>query len=245
VNGGWVDLSHPLTQDMPRVSMFPAPTIAAFRAMPADPLNVTEIHLICHVGTHLDAPRHFIPEGETVDELSLDRLSGDGIVCRINPEAGDVIGIADLLDAERIRAGDIVFFETGWAQKFGTPAYHDHPSLSIDLAQWLVTRRVGLIALDLPTPDLAVHRRGPAFDWPVHHILLGAGVLIVEHVGDLSSLSGSRVEAVIGAIPIRGADGAPARVVARRSGRDDVFTAGPTRRGFVDDLTRRGPRPLE
>ena len=82
-------------------------------------------------------------------------------------------------------------------------------------AQWLVERGVKLVGVDFATPDLAVDRRAEGFDWPVHHILLSHGVLIAEHLTNLHALAGRRIEAMFLALNIEGADGAPARVVAR------------------------------
>jgi len=64
VPGGpaWTDLSHVLNADVSRVAMFPAPSFSRFKSLPDDPLNVTEIRMVAHVGTHLDAPSHFIPD---------------------------------------------------------------------------------------------------------------------------------------------------------------------------------------
>jgi kynurenine formamidase len=69
--------------------------------------------------------------------------------------------------------------------------------------------------VDYSTPDLTAHRRPANFGFPVHHTLLGAGVLIAEHMTNLSGLAGRRAEVMFLAINIAGSDGAPARVVAR------------------------------
>jgi kynurenine formamidase len=60
-----------------------------------------------------------------------------------------------------------------------------------------------------------VNRRPPGFDWPVHHVLLSRGVLIAENLTNLRALAGRRIEAMVLGLRIEGADGAPARVVAR------------------------------
>jgi arylformamidase len=213
---GWVDISHRLVEHIPRVAMFPSPRYRRFASMPADPMNVTSIEMVTHVGTHVDAPSHFMPSGATIDQLPLDRFVGRGIVCRVAPtEALGLIETDALIDRDRIEAGDIVILDTGWARQFGQAGYHAHPSLSENLARWLVARRVKLVAVDLPTPDLAVQVRPPGFGWPVHHILLGAEVLIAEHVTNLAAVSGQRVEALFAPLCIAGADGAPVRALVR------------------------------
>ena len=57
--------------------------------------------------------------------------------------------------------------------------------------------------------------RPHGFDWPVHHVLLGHGVLIAEHLTNLRPLAGRRIEAMFLALAIEGSDGGPARVIAR------------------------------
>jgi kynurenine formamidase len=55
----------------------------------------------------------------------------------------------------------------------------------------------------------------PGFDWPVHHVLLGHGVLVAGHLRNLRPLAGRRIEAMFLALAIEGSDGGPARVAAR------------------------------
>ena len=213
----WTDLSHMLHTGVSRVATFPAPSFGRFKSLPDDPLNVSEIRMVAHVGTHLDAPSHFIPDGPAIDQVPLGRLHGPGVVWRIRRQAGEMIEPEDLDGASPpAQPGDMVLLDTGWSRRFGTAAYDDHPWLSSAAATWLADRQAGLLGVDLPTPDLPVPRRpADGFGWPVHKILLSRGVLIAEHLTGLAPLAGQRVEIIIGAINIKGADGAPARILAR------------------------------
>lgn len=214
--GPWLDLSHPLREDMARIAFFPQPRIRRIMSMPEKPLNVTEIQVACHVGTHVDAPLHFVPDGPAFHEIPLDRLYGPGVVWRLDVPRNGLITPSDLERMEpELRPGDIVFLDTGWAQYFGDPVYDEHPALTPEAAEWLVARGVKMVGVDFATPDLPVPRRPPDFDWPVHHVLLSQGVLVVEHLTNLRPLAGRRVEVMCLALNIQGADGAPARVVAR------------------------------
>lgn len=216
-DGGWTDLSYRLSPDMPRASLFPVPRFSRLMSLPADPLNVTVMEMAVHLGTHVDAPRHFFSDGPAFDEIPLDRLHGPGVVWRFDLPPDSLIEAAHLAAARPVlRPGDIVAFDTGWAARFGTPAYDYHPCLSVDAAEWLVDHRVKLLACDFATPDLPLHRRpGHGFDWPVHHILLGNGTLVCEHLRNHTELAGRRVEFLFNALNIEGSDGAPARVLAR------------------------------
>ena len=82
-------------------------------------------------------------------------------------------------------------------------------------AEWLVDRKIKLLAVDTPTPDIPIHKRPQGFDWPVHHTLLRDGVLISEQVANARSLAGRRAELLFLPLNIVGGDGAPARVLGR------------------------------
>ena len=215
-DGPWVDLSHPLHEGLRGISWFPVARFSRLKSMPADPLNLTEMQIVCHFGTHVDAPSHFIPDAPALHEIPLERLHGAGVVWRIEAEPYGVIDAATLAAARpALRDGDIVLVDTGWAAHVGTERYDRHPRFDLDAADWLVAHGAKLVAIDFPTPDLAVDRRPADFDWPVHHRLLRAGVLIAENLTNVRPLAGGRVEAMFLALNIRESDGAPARVVAR------------------------------
>lgn len=215
--GPWADLSYPLSKSVPRATIFPEPSFRRVKSLPQDPINVTEIQMVVHIGTHVDAPRHFFMDGPAFHEIPLDRLTGPGVVVSIiDKAAGDTIEIADLERSDvEIRPGDIVALHTGWSRYANSHAYHDHPHLSPIAAQWLADRGIKLLACDLPTPDLPIGRRPPHYDWPAHHIFLSRGILVAENVTNLDGFANQRVEFLFLALNIEDSDGAPARVLAR------------------------------
>jgi kynurenine formamidase len=215
--GSWVDLSHVLNEQLPNVPFFPPPRFRQIMSQPEHPLNVTEIQMVVHLGTHVDAPRHFFCDGPAFHEIPLERLHGRGVVWRIEKEDYGVIDVADLERARpRLEPGDILALDTGWAQHFGTTRYDRHPCLSVAAAEWLVSQRIKLLACDTVTPDLAVNKREKGFNWPVHHVLLGHGVLVSEHLTNLETLANHRAEFMFLALNVQDSDGSPARVLARR-----------------------------
>jgi kynurenine formamidase len=212
----WIELSHPLSTELARIPYFPPARFERIMRRPKDPVNLTEMQMVCHFGTHVDAPCHFIDDGPAFHEIPLDRLCGSGVVWSLESEPYGLIEPADLEGLRpELGADDILLLDTGCAEHVGTERYGQHPSLSPPCAEWLVERRVKLLGVDFATPDLATDRRLPGFDWPVHHILLSQGVLIAEHLTNLRRLAGRRVEVMCLALNIVGADGAPARVLAR------------------------------
>lgn len=214
--GNWIDLSHQVSPTMPCASIFPVPSFHRLKQVPADPFTVTEIHMVAHAGTHVDSPRHFLLDGPAFDEIPLDRLCGPGVVWHIPKPLDGIIDVADLERCEpQLRPGDILAVDTGWAAKFGTADYERHPSFSTPAAEWMVEKRIKLLACDFATPDLVYHLRRPGFNWPVHHTLLSRGILVCEHLTGHAALAGRRVEFIFGALNVSDGDGAPARVMAR------------------------------
>lgn len=214
--GDWVDLTYAFSPDVPRVGSFTAPTFTRIAEMPDKPLNVTRMDTIVHMGTHLDAPRHFFLDGPAMEAIPLERFMGRGVVVSIEQPAYGVIEPADLERVEpRIEPGDIVAIDTGWGKTWGTREWDQQPCVSVEAARWLLDKRVKMLAVDTPTPDVPLDRRPPDFTWPVHRTLLAQGILIAEQLANLERLAGQRVEFIFGALPIAGSDGSPARVLAR------------------------------
>jgi len=158
-----------------------------------------------HAGTHLDAPLHFAPGGQDVADLPLRLLRA--IVVPID---GTRIGVASVpADC----AGCAVLLSTGWEDRAGTRAYYEgFPSMTPEAAALLVDRGVALVGLDGPSVDGA--DAAPAH--PVHDILCGAGVPIVEGLVNLRTLLSMQGEILFAAFPLklRGIEGSPVRAVA-------------------------------
>jgi kynurenine formamidase len=169
--------------------------------------------------THVDAPRHFLPDGATIDQLPLSAFIGTGVVLDARG-AGPVIRAGFLRSARpAIQPGDVVFLYTGHAARFGTPDYvDDHPHLADDAAQLLVELGARMVGMDVPTPDLALGSRDAGFAYPVHTALIAGGVLIVENLGPgLAEVLGERLILGIMPLAIVGADGGPGTAFALRS----------------------------
>ncbi len=208
------DLSQTYANGMPRAATIPEPSFERLKSVERDGISVTQLSVATHIGTHLDAPSHVIAEGKTIDQIPLDMLVGPAAVVSVKKPGGEKITAQDLVDAgPNISPGDALLLHTGWGSKFGADDYHEHPYLAEDAAQWIVDNRLRLVGVDTITTELPGHMRQPEFDFPIHHILLGSGVLIIEHLF-LEEVIGQRFNLVVGSLKIADADGAPARVFA-------------------------------
>lgn len=196
----------------------PSFTVREHHAGKVSDIQITFVSMSAHAGTHVDAARHFFPGGRTIDQYPVGHFVGPGVVVDAR-RAGRVPLTAE--DIRRsgadIRRGDIVLFSFAYARHFGRPEYDEHPYLTRDAAELLVELGARIVGTDTITPDLPSAARGPDFDFPVHRTLLGSDVLIIENLGQgLEQLLGRRVEVFAVPLAIRGGDGAPVRVFARR-----------------------------
>jgi kynurenine formamidase len=144
----------------------------------------THLRTPAHAGTHVDAARHFYPDGATIDQYPIERFA-----CRTT--ALDVRrGSAEPLDVDELRTrdpglepGDGLLLWFGWAERYSEPAYYDHPFLTAEAADYLVERDINVLGVDTLTPDAPHGRRPARFDFPVHARLLRADVLVMENLG--------------------------------------------------------------
>jgi arylformamidase len=167
------------------------------------PADVTRIALGAHTGTHVDAPRHFLPGGAGVDALPLDALVGPCLVVEAAGARGE-LG-PDTLAA--VPAGtERVLLKTANSELWAQPGFvEDHASLSAAAAEEVVRRGIRLVGIDYLTIG----------GEDAHRILLAAGVVPLEGL-DLRAVSPGPYLLACLPLALAGADGAPARTVLLR-----------------------------
>lgn len=222
----WYDLTQPFHAEMPHSASLPSPDMTTLRRVDEDGVNVQRYSAPTHVGTHVDAPRHFVPGGSTIDDYPLDKFTGSGVVLDLERETAGEIPLRAVEEAAEelggIRAGDIVLIRTGWGRRFDDhESYQRYPWLAADVADWLLERDVALLGVDTISPDRSRAMRPDDWDaYPHHRTLLPADVLIMEHLY-LEAVAGKRLEIVAFPLKLQGGDGAPVRVGAREHGGSD------------------------
>lgn len=219
----WHDLSQPVADEMPYSAAFDelgaTPSLETILDVEESLGNVMYYSLLTHIGTHIDAPLHFVEGGRTIDEFPLEKFTGPGVCLDVSQDEAREIGLEEIRDAEgEVREGDIVLLHTGWEEKYGTGEYDPHPWFGRAVAEWFLERGVELIAVDSITPDLPGPMRPEGYDeFPVHRTLLSEEVLIAEHLTGLAPLTGDRLEIFAFPLKIQAGDGAQVRFVARRT----------------------------
>jgi kynurenine formamidase len=203
-----IDLTLPLQAGMRGVQIEPA------RLLERDGWNATTLSLYSHCGTHMDAPCHFLPGGAGIDSQSLDACIGQARLVNLTPvQLGERITLERMGPwLRQIRPGDRLLLRTDWSRRHGTPEYRDRlPAIDIDLARWLVDHGVVLIGVEPPSVADVNNREELT---AVHHVLLTAGIVIVEGLTNLDAITTDEVELIVLPLRVLGGDGAPARAVA-------------------------------
>lgn len=203
-----VDLTLPLTDQMRGVQITPATRIQT------KGYNTSTLNLYSHCGTHMDAPRHFLSDGETLDRQRLEACIGDALVVDLTPiEPRTLITPADLaVEENRITYGTRLLLRTDWYHRHGTDEYRDGlPRISRELAEWLVRRQVTLLGVEQPSVA-DVNEIGELTE--IHQILFRGGVTIIEGLANLDRLTRDTVRLIALPLLIPGGDGSPVRAVA-------------------------------
>ena len=202
---GLVDLSHTLADSMPVYPGDDPTRLIRTRSIEDDGYTYFRMETGMHVGTHLDAPLHFIQGGAPVSALPVEKFAGRGRL--IDARGQEVIEYKPEYD-EMVSPGDIVLLRTDHSRLFGTAGYYlEHPVVGDCLGEFLIAKGIKMLGMDLPSPDQ------PPFT--VHKSLLGAGIPLLENLTNLAALEGQGDFEVM-AFPLKiASEGCPVRVVAR------------------------------
>lgn len=172
-----------------------------------DHATVSHIFTGAHAGTHVDAPAHFIQDGNLIDSLDLHLLIGDALVV----DTGNAEAISsEVLEQASIPTGTKrLLFRTKNSKRWHdnveefTEAY---VGLTETGAEWLISRGVKLVGTDyLSVASLPENV-------PTHRRLLGAAIILVEGL-NLYDIAPGNYTLICLPLKIAGAEGAPARVV--------------------------------
>jgi kynurenine formamidase len=183
-----VDLSHVIEHGMSTYKGLPGPQICDYWSRvhsagfydDGSTFQIGRIDMVANTGTYLDAPFHRYEDGDDLAGLALDRLAGLEGIC---VASGSLAADADLFEPLDV-AGKAVLVRTGWDRHWRTEAYEsDHPFLTEAAARLLAERGARLVGIDSHNIDDTRARTRP-----VHTVLLGAGVLICEHMTRLDQL---------------------------------------------------------
>ena len=212
-----VDLSHTVYEGLITYKGLPAPVICDFLSREESrkfydegtSFQIGRIDMVANTGTYLDCPFHRFEHGKDLSELELSALVGlDAVVARVTGLTGRSIDREVFLPLD-VR-GKAVLVETGWARHWATEQYfEDHVYLTRDAAEYLRDEGVALVGIDSYNIDDT--RDGAR---PVHTVLLGADIPIVEHMCNLEQLPPSGFTFTATPVKVKGMGTFPVRAFA-------------------------------
>lgn len=172
---------------------------------------MSAVYMWSHVGTHVEAPLHFLASGGDTASIAIERLMGPAIVLDFRrKEVSAPIELTEIQAAGEIEIGDRVLIMTGRQEQYRTPASHDRPYITEEAMRWLVQdRRISCLGTDCSGFEV----RGVT-TYPNHRLLNEAGVPVLECLTNLIELRHQRVYLVALPWPVTGLDACPVRAIA-------------------------------
>jgi kynurenine formamidase len=171
--------------------------------------QVSLFSMVTHLGTHIDAPLHFIRNGKTTAEVDLAKYCNNAVCFDITAyiKGCTQVDIRPILEKNKdlIRSEDIIVLRTGWEEKVGTPEYFDFPDFDETVGEALEKYGASGIAFDMPSID----RAGIA-----HQAVLGRDMSIIESLVNLKPLVGRRFYLSAAPLKFADGDGSPVRAYA-------------------------------
>ena len=207
-----IDLSHTLQNGMP---VFPGDTAPSFQKSMThakDGAQVIRMDLATHHGTHLDCPLHFMAGGNSADSSNIQNFFGKAYLADCTGFGrGEKIPASHFprIDIDWNEVSWIVIY-TGWYKHWGADKYFDHfPVLSEDAAEFLVEKQIVGIGLDVISIDAI-----DSEDYPIHNIILGNGLYIIENLTNLHDIKSAYFNLATFPLKIKEGDGSPVRAAA-------------------------------
>jgi arylformamidase len=177
-----------------------------------------EVTYCTHIGTHIEVPFHHKRDGADVADFPFHKLIAPLVVLDYrHKKPGEAITLEELKAHDRrIRAGDIVFIQTGMDQFYRTARWNDQPYLTIEANQWLITKKIACVGTDAAGFEV------PGTDYqPNHQAIFEAGIPMIESLTSLDRLD-PKQKYIVFLLPlaIQGLEASPLRVIAIR--REDL-----------------------
>ena len=212
-----IDLSHVITDGLITYKGLPAPIVCDFLSREDSKshydgettFQIGKIEMVVNSGTYIDAPFHRFEGAKDIADLGLDQVAAIAGVKIVVPENQQAIG-AEFFQDQDLK-GKAVLVQTGWSRHWNTDQYFEgNPFLTEDAAIYLKSQSVVLVGIDsLNIDDTATGAR------PVHTVLLGADILIVEHLCHLEQVPDGGFEFYAVPVKMKGTGSFPVRAFAK------------------------------
>jgi arylformamidase len=206
----WIDISVPLHNGMVNwPGDAPFHRLETLKIANGDPCNLSQFCTSAHIGTHMDAPRHFLAGGHGMESMPIEATIGPARVIAIQDP--DLISVKEL-EPHHLSAGDRVLFKTKNSDHLWKTNDFQEQFVHIpqDTAAYLAELKVRTVGVDYLS--VGGYETDSA---ETHQALLGAGIWLIEGL-NLKHVDPGEYELVCLPLKLAGSDGAPARAVLRR-----------------------------
>ena len=206
-----VDLSHALTANTPVYPGDPIPNFSVATTIEKEGYNLFNVFLGSQSGSHVDAPYHFSNQGATVDKMDLKHFMGKGLIIDMTyKKSKDKITLEEIQKYDtQIESAEIVLFKTNWYKKAGTDEFYEHPFLSKEGGEYLLSKGIKTTGIDAINLD---NTGGTRF--PIHDMYSEAGGIIAENLANLDLVDFDAPFIIFLPLKLVGCDGSPVRAVA-------------------------------
>jgi kynurenine formamidase len=206
-----VDLSHPLTAETPVYPGDPVPNFSVATTIDNEGYNLFNVILGSQTGSHVDAPYHFSNTGATVDKMDLNYFMGNTVIIDMtHKKSKEQFTLEEVKRYEKqIERAEIVLFNTNWYKKAGTDEFYDHPFLSKEAGEYLLSKGIKTTGIDAINLD---NTGGTEF--PIHDMYSEAGGIIAENLANLDQVDFDDPFVIFLPLTLIGCDGSPVRAVA-------------------------------
>lgn len=204
-----VDLSLTLYDKAKVFDLDPKTEFEQYHTIDSLGYNIKRLTMSSHIGTHVDAPNHFLEDGKTIEDVALSKFVGEATIIDLShKKAGSVIDVSDLMPHESSFKKDAkVLLRTDWGLEYGKDAYFSQfPRITIAVAEWIAEKKIGLLGLETPSVNPDDYAR-------IHQILLGEEIVILEGLVNLKELPSTEFELIALPLKIGGGDGSPVRAI--------------------------------
>ncbi|MFZ7134572.1 MAG: cyclase family protein [Eubacteriales bacterium] len=205
------DLTHMISQDMPVYPGTEKPLFTVANTHENDGFTEKRMEMYSHTGTHIDAPFHILSHGKPLNEYTIDKFIGRGIILHVDEIIGHDINISHIEhEEERIRKCDFVILKTGWSKYWGKKKYfNNYPCLTEESAAWLSQFDLKGIGVDTISVDPIETK-----DFSNHRIFMKKDMIIVENLCYLDDIANEQFLLVVVPLKIENSDGSPIRAIA-------------------------------
>jgi kynurenine formamidase len=214
-----IDLSMPIEDHL----RWPVDRQLAKDFARGDQFQITWVGWGVHGFTHMDSPRHMLPDGSTTSDIPLEATVGDCAIFDLSNVADNTaIDAKKLAQADPgVQTGDIVVLKAEWDTRYSyqTPEFWTQsPYLTRDAAEWLRAKEIKTVGFDFPQ-DYVIRllldgEVAPLEEFVTHDVLLRNGVVLIEYLCNTAEIKSSRVQLYALPLKIPNSDGAPARIIA-------------------------------